>query len=56
MVAVAAVDGELGLGVAAVTAESGHPLDHVLAHLVGHTTEHHVLPVKPKIFTLCIYN
>ena len=47
MVAVAAVDGQLGLGVAAVTAEGGDPLDHVLAHLVGHPPEHHVLPVKP---------
>ena len=47
VVAVAAVDGQLGLGVAAVTAEGGDPLDHVLAHLVGHPPEHHVLPVKP---------
>ena len=47
MVAVAAVYGQLGLGVAAVTPEGGDPLDHVLAHLVGHPPEHHVLPVKP---------
>ena len=47
VVAVAAVYGQLGLGVAAVTAEGGDPLDHVLAHLVGHPPEHDVLPVKP---------
>ena len=48
VVAVAAVDGQLGLGAAAVAAEGGDPLDHVLARLVGDTAEHHVLPVKPK--------
>ena len=44
----AAVGGQLGLGAAAVAAEGGDPLDHVLARLVGHAAEHHVLPVEPK--------
>ena len=48
VVAVAAVDGQLGLGAAAVAAEGGDPLDHVLARLVGDTAEHHVLPVEPE--------
>ena len=56
VVAVASVYGQLGLGVAAVTAEGGDPLDHVLAHLVGHPPEHHVLPIKPVKIVLFEFN